>query len=96
MIKSHVPSVQSVTVAFVMVFLRLTVKIYPPEQIQSNSSFSFRSILSSDDAGRNSSGAPAGKPASFLLVLENPEDVTLGGLAKMIQAKWTKLRPNAE
>ncbi|ODM15383.1 hypothetical protein SI65_09324 [Aspergillus cristatus] len=80
-----------------MVFLRLTVKIYPPEQIQSSSSFSFRSILSSDnDAGRNSSGAPAGKPASFLLVLENPEDVTLGGLAKMIQAKWTKLRPNAE
>lgn len=79
-----------------MVFLRLTVKIYPPEQIQASSSFSLRSILSSDDAARNSSAVPAGKPANFLLVLQNPEDVTLGGLAKMIQEKWTKLRPTVE
>lgn len=84
-----------------MVFLRLTVKIYPREQIQPTSSFSFRSILGDrssdrDDAGRNSLGSTAGKPASFLLVLQNPEEVTLGGLAKMVQEKWRKLRPNAE
>lgn len=84
-----------------MVFLRLTVKIYPREQLQSTSSFSFRSILGDrgndrDDANRGSAGSAAGKPASFLLVLGNPEDVTLGGLAGMIQDKWRKLRPNAE
>ena len=84
-----------------MVFLRLTVKIYPREQLQSTSSFSFRAILGDrgsdrDDSDRTSSGSASRKPASFLIVLESPEEVTLGGLAGMIQDKWRKLRPNAE
>ncbi|KAH2642163.1 hypothetical protein KXW54_001476 [Aspergillus fumigatus] len=81
-----------------MVFLRLTVKVYPREQTQSSSSFSIRSFLGDRDrdASGQNSGQAAGKPASFLLVLENPEEVTMGGLAGMIREKWTKLRPNAE
>ncbi|RDW70692.1 uncharacterized protein DSM5745_08203 [Aspergillus mulundensis] len=79
-----------------MVFLRLTVKVFPPDQAQPSNSFSFRSLLGDrerDDASRTSSGSTAGKPASFLIVLETPEDVTLGGLAGMIREKWRKLRP---
>jgi hypothetical protein len=36
------------------------------------------------------------KPGIFLLVLDKPEDVTLGGLAGMIQDHWTKLHPDLE
>ncbi|GFF82769.1 hypothetical protein IFM61606_02535 [Aspergillus udagawae] len=81
-----------------MVFLRLTVKVYPREQTQSSSSFSIRSFLGDRDrdASSQNSGPTAGKPASFLLVLENPEEVTMGGLAGMIREKWAKLRPGAE
>ncbi|RLL96320.1 hypothetical protein CFD26_106325 [Aspergillus turcosus] len=81
-----------------MVFLRLTVKVYPREQTQSSSSFSIRSFLGDRDrdASSQNSGPTAGKPASFLLVLENPEEVTMGGLAGMIREKWAKLRPSAE
>ncbi|KAJ9323604.1 hypothetical protein DTO027B5_4545 [Paecilomyces variotii] len=80
-----------------MVFLRLTVKILPREQIQPALSL-FRSLLPErkDDSDRNGNGGANGKPASFLLVLEHPDEVTLGGLAGMIQAKWKKLRPDAE
>jgi len=76
-----------------MVFLRLTVKVLPREQLPSTSSTFLRSILGDrkDDAD-----ASAAKPATFLLVLRNPEEVTLGGLAGMIQEKWKKLRPDAE
>ncbi|KAL4861462.1 hypothetical protein BDV12DRAFT_180273 [Aspergillus spectabilis] len=82
-----------------MVFLRLTVKVYPRDQTPTSSSFSFRSLLGDrerDDASRTSSGTTTGKPASFLIVLENPDDVTLGGLAGMIRVKWRKLRPGVE
>ncbi|KAL4779556.1 hypothetical protein BJX76DRAFT_75749 [Aspergillus varians] len=82
-----------------MVFLRLTVKVYPRDQAPPSNSFSLRSFLGDrerDDASRTSSGATAGKPANFLIVLENPEDITLGGLAGMIRAKWRKLRPGVE
>lgn len=91
-----------------MVFLRLTVKIYPREQLQAQSSFSFRSLLGDRDgststrssvgvgANSNGSGVSGIKPVSFLLVLEDPGEVTLGGLAGMIQEKWAKLRPDAE
>jgi hypothetical protein len=80
-----------------MVFLRLTVNILPREQIQSAPSI-FRSFLPErkDDSDKNGNGGANGKPASFLLVLEHPDEVTLGGLAGMIQAKWKKLRPEAE
>lgn len=79
--------------------LRLSVLVYPRDQLQSSSSFSFRSILgdrdreSSTQSGSNTGGM---KPAGFLLILDNSEEVTLGGLAGMIQAKWKKLRPNVE
>lgn len=96
-----------------MVFLRLTVKICPREQIQSGSSFPARSSLGDCDDNNNnihnsgsgggnsnerdeSGGLAGSKPASFLLVLENPADVSLGGLAGMIQDKWKKLRPHTE
>ncbi|KAL3476748.1 hypothetical protein BJX99DRAFT_136233 [Aspergillus californicus] len=82
-----------------MVFLRLTVKVFPREQAPASNSI-FRAFLPGDrqrdDSTRNSSGATTGKPASFLIVLEKPEDVTLGGLAGMIRAKWRKLRPGVE
>ena len=84
-----------------MVFLRLRVKVYPREQVAPTPSFSFRSILGDrdrdrDDASRGTNGSSGGKPVAFLLVLEKPEDITLGGLAGLIQDKWRKLRPNAE
>jgi hypothetical protein len=83
-----------------MVFLRLTVKILPREQlVTTSSSSSIRSTLSDpsrkEEADSNGNDA-AGKAASFLLVLQNPEEVTLGSLARMILEKWTKLRPEAE
>ncbi|KAL3496521.1 hypothetical protein BJX62DRAFT_193441 [Aspergillus germanicus] len=80
-----------------MVFLRLTVKVYPRDQAPPSNTFSFRSILGDrDDSSRNGSSTAGGKPASFLIVLEHPEDVTLGGLAGMIKSKWEKLRPIAD
>ncbi|KAJ0422203.1 hypothetical protein BJY00DRAFT_311265 [Aspergillus carlsbadensis] len=80
-----------------MVFLRLTVKVYPRDQAPPANTFSFRSILGDrDDSSRNGSSTAGGKPASFLIVLESPEDVTLGGLAGIIKSKWEKLRPLAE
>ncbi|KAL2004742.1 hypothetical protein VTN00DRAFT_3270 [Thermoascus crustaceus] len=77
-----------------MVLLRLTVKVLPREQLPSASATFFRSILG--DRKEDADTSAAGKPATFLLVLRNPEEVTLGGLAGMIQQKWRKLRPDAE
>ena len=81
-----------------MVFLRLTVRILPRDQVAiTPSSSSIRSILS-DPSGKedaDSSNDAAGKAVSFLLVLQNSEEVTLGSLAGMIQEKWKKLRPEA-
>ncbi|PYI12685.1 hypothetical protein BO78DRAFT_381837 [Aspergillus sclerotiicarbonarius CBS 121057] len=82
-----------------MVFLRLRVKVYPREQVAPTPSFSFRAILGDrdrDDASRSTNGSTAGKPATFLLVLEKPEEITMGGLAGLIQEKWKKLRPKAD
>ncbi|KAL2802229.1 hypothetical protein BJX63DRAFT_415611 [Aspergillus granulosus] len=82
-----------------MVFLRLTIKVYPRDQVPASNTFSLRSFLGDrdrDDSSRSASGSAAGKPASFLIVLEKPEEVTLGGLAGMIKDKWEKLRPLAD
>jgi hypothetical protein len=82
-----------------MVFLRLSVNVYPRDQLPSSSSFSLRSILGDRDrenGSQSGSNSAALKPAGFLLILDDPEDVTLGGLAGMIQTKWRKLRPNVE
>lgn len=105
-----IPLSRSVHIA--MVFLRLTVKIYPREQqlqnTQWSSSFSLRSFLGDkdraarEDGDHQRSGAGPGmsasgtKFASFLLVLGEPDQVTLGALAGMIREKWAKLRPDAE
>ena len=63
-----------------MVLLRLTVKIPPPEVVQNR---------------RRSTGTAQEKPTSFLLVIRNPEQLTLGELTWMITEKWFKLRPGA-
>lgn len=63
-----------------MVLLRLTVKIPPPDVVQSRR--------------RSTSNAQA-KPTSFLLVIRDPEQLTLGELTWMITDKWSKLRPEA-
>ncbi|PKY04686.1 hypothetical protein P168DRAFT_326488 [Aspergillus campestris IBT 28561] len=78
-----------------MVFLRLTVKVYPREQTQSSGSF-FRHLIGERDNNDSAANGAAKKPASFLLVLPDPEEITLGGLAGRIQEKWRKLRPEAE
>ena len=78
-----------------MVFLRLTVKVYPREQTQSSGSF-FRNLIGERDNNDSAANGAAKKPASFLLVLPDPEEITLGGLAGRIQEKWRKLRPEAE
>jgi hypothetical protein len=33
------------------------------------------------------------KPGIFLLPIENPEEINLGGLASQIQKKWSYLHP---
>ncbi|KAE8356675.1 hypothetical protein BDV28DRAFT_126718 [Aspergillus coremiiformis] len=49
-----------------------------------------------DQLSQNRDARVATTPASFLVALPNPEEITLGQLARIIRAKWTKLRPNAE
>jgi hypothetical protein len=59
-----------------MVFLRLTVKIYPTEQLPTS--------------------AEPIKPGVFLLPIEDPETLSLGGLASQIQERWSYLHPDLE
>ncbi|KAG5288313.1 hypothetical protein I7I48_10518 [Histoplasma ohiense] len=66
-----------------MVLLRLTVKVFPPEPLRQQSTPDTTEV----DGGRNS--------INFLLVVRNPEEVTLGRLAYMIQNKWAILKPDA-
>ncbi|CAI7651633.1 unnamed protein product [Penicillium viridicatum] len=86
-----------------MVFLRLSIKVYPREQLSSSSSSSWgRSFLgarktTNDDSSQGSAvSTTLKKPGVFLLVLEHPEEVSLGGLAGMIQEHWAKLHPELE
>lgn len=86
-----------------MVFLRLSIKVYPREQLSSNSSSSWgRTFLgarktTNDDSSQGSAvSTTLKKPGVFLLVLEHPEEVSLGGLAGMIQEKWANLHPELE
>lgn len=68
-----------------MVLLRLSVKVYPPD------------LRARDgrDKSQSSSDTTAAEPAGFLLLLHDPEMVTLAGLAAMTRERWKKLRPNA-
>ncbi|KAJ6027707.1 hypothetical protein N7499_001165 [Penicillium canescens] len=86
-----------------MVFLRLSVKVFPRDQLASNSSSSWgrslpftRKSVNDDSSQASAASATSKKPGIFLLVLEKPEDVTLGGLAGMIQDHWAKLHPDLE
>ncbi|EEH35024.2 hypothetical protein PAAG_06071 [Paracoccidioides lutzii Pb01] len=71
-----------------MVLLRLTVKIFPGEQLIQQRSTSFGDGEDSDEDPHNT--------ISFLMVLPQPEQVTLRQLAQMIQMKWRQLQPNAD
>ncbi|KAJ5787647.1 serine-rich protein [Penicillium paradoxum] len=86
-----------------MVFLRLSIKVFPREQLAPSSSSSWgRSLLGgrksvTDESSQGSAASTAvKKPGLFLLVLEQPQDVSLGGLAGMIQEHWGKLHPELE
>ncbi|CAG8890521.1 unnamed protein product [Penicillium egyptiacum] len=86
-----------------MVFLRLSIKVFPREQLSSSSSSSWgRTFLgarktTNDDCSQGSAvSTTLKKPGIFLLVLEHPEEVSLGGLAGMIQEHWGKLHPELE
>ncbi|KAJ5447283.1 KEN domain ribonuclease activator [Penicillium cf. griseofulvum] len=86
-----------------MVFLRLSVKVFPREQLSSSSSSSWgRTLLGARKSTNDDSSQGSGvsttlkKPGVFLLVLEHPEEVSLGGLAGIIQEHWGKLHPELE
>ncbi|KAB8224926.1 hypothetical protein BDV33DRAFT_136225 [Aspergillus novoparasiticus] len=72
-----------------MVFIRLIVKVYPREQLA-------RPYPTPNRKPPTTSSEHETKPASFLLALPNPEETSLGELARLIRSKWAKLRPNAE
>jgi hypothetical protein len=68
-----------------MVVLRLLVKI-PPPQLQTGHSF----------GGVNSTNHSNGDGATetmFMLILRNPEKISMRTLTGQIQDKWMKLRP---
>lgn len=86
-----------------MVFLRLSIKVFPRDQLAANSSSSWgrslpftRKSVNDDSSQGSVTSTSVKKPGIFLLVLDKPEDVTLGGLAGMIQDHWTKLHPDLE
>ncbi|CAI7651120.1 unnamed protein product [Penicillium glandicola] len=84
-----------------MVFLRLSIKVFPREQLSSNSGSGWTFLgtrkATNDDSSQGSAvSTTLKKPGVFLLVLEHPEEVSLGGLAGMIQEHWAKLHPELE
>jgi hypothetical protein len=66
-----------------MVFIRLTVKVYPLGWV-SIASMPGRYWREADTEGNS---AASMQPVSFLLVLQRPEEVALRVLASMIQEK---------
>lgn len=78
-----------------MVFLRLEVKVFSPEQAPSGPSL-FRSLIGNNtERTREEVNVPK-KCASFLLAVEKPAEVTLGDLGCLIQDEWRVLRPDQE
>ncbi|PGH05284.1 hypothetical protein GX51_03005 [Blastomyces parvus] len=67
-----------------MVLLRLTVKVYPREQLGQPAT---------PDQAVDNDEPP--KSTNFLLLVRQPEQVMLGNLAYMIREKWKQLRPDA-
>lgn len=76
-----------------MVFLRLEIRVFPREQVSPSPSL-FRSLIGNN--GDREEASTGKKYVSFLLPLENPEDVTLADLAAMILDEWRMLRPDQE
>lgn len=66
-----------------LVFMRLTVKIFPQDPINPR-------------LGAVRSSVTAKKPGVFLLPIENPDQVTLRTLAGLIRDKWAYLHPDLE
>lgn len=66
--------------------LRLTVMVFPPQQI----SHSFQGDTDEQQHVEFT------KPRSFLLVIKNPEIVSLGQLANLIKDQWLELWPTEE
>jgi hypothetical protein len=66
--------------------LRLTVLVLPREQVSTYSSF-FRA--SNEQQHR----AEPAKPRTLLLVIKDPENVSLGQLANLIKDLWLELWP---
>ena len=80
-----------------MVFLRLTVKVLPRERLFEGSQSSKLTPTTTGEHENNgvvAGGASSDKPTTFLVPVDNPEEVTLGGLAGLIQDMWKRLRPN--
>ena len=75
---SPFPLFPSLSLPITMVFLRLTVKIFPRDPLP------------------GSTVTLSNKPAIFLLPIEKPEELNLGGLASQIQEKWSYLHPDLE
>lgn len=74
-----------------MVFLRLTVKVRPREQVDQDS----RSTVTPNGTtnGADSAAATPGKTIIFQLPVRDPDSITLARLAALIQEKWKLLRP---
>lgn len=73
-----------------MVFLRLEVKV-----IREAPNFGLlRSIEPRENHVQNEALNLQPSSTSFLLTLENPEEVTLGELAGLILDEWKTLRPD--
>ncbi|OKL58262.1 hypothetical protein UA08_06469 [Talaromyces atroroseus] len=82
-----------------MVFLRLTVKVLPRERLLEGSQSSKVTPSTTGNHDRNgvvvNGASTPGKPIILMVPVENPEEVTLGGLAGLIQDMWARLRPNS-
>ncbi|KAJ6025067.1 hypothetical protein N7540_005864 [Penicillium herquei] len=74
-----------------MVFLRLEVKVFIAEQV--NESRILPSVFQNEfgDDGSQTSCC-----ATLLLMLKNPEQLSMGDLAHLIKEKWNTLRPDCE
>jgi len=76
-----------------MVFLRLEVRVYPPEQISPTPGL-LGSIMGRNE--RNREDLNATNFASLMLDLEKPEEVTMAELALMIVDEWRVVCPDQE
>ncbi|KAJ5151450.1 uncharacterized protein N7482_010702 [Penicillium canariense] len=80
-----------------MAVLRLKVVVQPREQISPRPGF-FSSLIGGsnhNEQSQDETNTPRKWP-SFLLLIRNPDETSLGDLVNLIQAKWRSLRPSEE